>query len=69
MTAASLAGAEFPVSVCVQMPEQQQKVVELLMEKVERITAHVTFTQNVRLVLSSHLGYYLAHTFNENFVV
>ncbi|XP_073712319.1 PAS domain-containing serine/threonine-protein kinase isoform X2 [Misgurnus anguillicaudatus] len=45
VTAVSLAGAEFPVSVCVQTPEQPQ-VVELLLEKVERITAHVTFTQN-----------------------
>lgn len=50
VTAASLAGAEFPVSVYVQMPEQEQQVVDLLMERVERITAHVSFTQNVRLV-------------------
>lgn len=66
VTAASLAGAEFPVSVSVQMPEQQQQqVVELLLEKVERIIAHVTFTQSVRLVsLLSYLilACYSAHT-------
>ncbi|KAA0718713.1 PAS domain-containing serine/threonine-protein kinase [Triplophysa tibetana] len=50
VTAASLAGAEFPVSVFVQIPEQQQQVVELLVEKVERITAHVTFTQNGEII-------------------
>ncbi|XP_057191000.1 PAS domain-containing serine/threonine-protein kinase isoform X1 [Triplophysa rosa] len=50
VTAASLARAEFPVSVCVQMPEQQQQIVELLVERVERITAHVTFTQNGGIV-------------------
>lgn len=65
VTAASLVGAEFPVSVSVQMPEQQQQVLDLLLEKVERITAHVTFTQSVRLVsLLSYLilACYSAHT-------
>ncbi|KAK9980055.1 hypothetical protein ABG768_013453 [Culter alburnus] len=45
VTAVSLTGAEFPVSVWLQLPEQQQ-ILELLLERVERITAHVTFTQN-----------------------
>ncbi|XP_067309385.1 PAS domain-containing serine/threonine-protein kinase isoform X2 [Pseudorasbora parva] len=45
VTAVSLTGAEFPVSVWLQIPEQQQ-ILELLLERVERITAHVTFSQN-----------------------
>lgn len=45
VTAVSLTGAEFPVSVWLQIPAQQQ-ILELLLERVERITAHVTFTQN-----------------------
>ncbi|CAM4588551.1 unnamed protein product [Leuciscus chuanchicus] len=45
VTAVSLTGAEFPVSVWLQITEQQQ-ILELLLERVERITAHVTFTQN-----------------------
>ncbi|XP_039551037.1 PAS domain-containing serine/threonine-protein kinase isoform X2 [Pimephales promelas] len=45
VTAVSLTGAEFPVSVWLQISEQQQ-ISELLLERVERITAHVTFTQN-----------------------
>ncbi|XP_016147325.1 PAS domain-containing serine/threonine-protein kinase isoform X2 [Sinocyclocheilus grahami] len=46
VSAVSLTGAEFPVSVWLQIPEQRQQILELLLERVERITAHVTFTQN-----------------------
>ncbi|XP_058607475.1 PAS domain-containing serine/threonine-protein kinase isoform X2 [Onychostoma macrolepis] len=46
VSAVSLTGAEFPVSVWLQIPEQLQQISELLLERVERITAHVTFTQN-----------------------
>ncbi|XP_052388270.1 PAS domain-containing serine/threonine-protein kinase [Carassius gibelio] len=46
VSAVSLTGAEFPVSVWLQIPEQRQQIFELLLERVERITAHVTFTQN-----------------------
>ncbi|RXN12324.1 PAS domain-containing serine threonine- kinase [Labeo rohita] len=47
VSAVSLTGAEFPVSVWLQIPEQRQQILEILLERVERITAHVTFTQNV----------------------
>ncbi|XP_043075192.1 PAS domain-containing serine/threonine-protein kinase isoform X2 [Puntigrus tetrazona] len=46
VSAVSLTGAEFPVSVWLQIPDQPQQNLELLLERVERITAHVTFTQN-----------------------
>ncbi|XP_059357319.1 PAS domain-containing serine/threonine-protein kinase-like isoform X2 [Carassius carassius] len=46
VSAVSLTGDEFPVSVWLQIPEQRQQILELLLERVERITAHVTFTQN-----------------------
>ncbi|XP_073705888.1 PAS domain-containing serine/threonine-protein kinase [Garra rufa] len=47
VSAVSLTGAEIPVSVWLQIPKQQrQQILELLLERVERITAHVTFTQN-----------------------
>uniref|UniRef100_A0A8C2K8H7 PAS domain-containing serine/threonine-protein kinase n=1 Tax=Cyprinus carpio TaxID=7962 RepID=A0A8C2K8H7_CYPCA len=46
VSAVSLTGAEFPVSVWLQIHEQRQQILELLLERVERITAHVTFTQN-----------------------
>ncbi|XP_003197983.2 PAS domain-containing serine/threonine-protein kinase [Danio rerio] len=46
VTAVSLTGAEFSVSVWLQIPEKPQQILELLLERVERITAHVTFTQN-----------------------
>uniref|UniRef100_A0A8C1BLM5 PAS domain-containing serine/threonine-protein kinase n=2 Tax=Cyprinus carpio carpio TaxID=630221 RepID=A0A8C1BLM5_CYPCA len=46
VSAVSLTGAEFPVSVWLRIPEQRQQILELLLERVERITAHVTFTQN-----------------------
>ncbi|XP_051552824.1 PAS domain-containing serine/threonine-protein kinase isoform X2 [Myxocyprinus asiaticus] len=47
VTAVSLSGAEFPVSVWLQTPKQQQlQIFAILLERVERITAHVTFARN-----------------------
>ncbi|XP_051985060.1 PAS domain-containing serine/threonine-protein kinase [Xyrauchen texanus] len=46
VTAVSLSGAEFPVSVWLQTPKQQLQIFAILLERVERITAHVTFARN-----------------------
>ncbi|TRY69735.1 hypothetical protein DNTS_035416 [Danionella cerebrum] len=46
VTAVSLTGSECSVSVWLQTSEPQQQIFKLLLERVERITGHVTFSQD-----------------------